>query len=68
VFKKKIGRSKQMELSKMVLIGFLVIAVVLIVLMVVNGSHTAVATPTVVVARTFDLSGYGNSYKAQYYN
>ena len=57
-----------MELSKMVLIGFLVVAVVLIGLMVVNRHQATVATPTVVVARTFDLSGYGNSYKAQYYN
>lgn len=68
MFKKnKIGRSKQMELSKMVLIAFLVIAVGLIVLMVAKRKAT-VATPTVVVARNFDLSGYGNSYKAQYYN
>lgn len=58
-----------MELSKMVLIAFLVIAVGLIVLMVANKrkATVVVATPTVVVARNFDLSGYGNSYKAQYY-
>ena len=56
-----------MELSKMVLIAFLVIAVGLIVLMVANKRKATVATPTVVVARNFDLSGYGNSYKAQYY-
>lgn len=53
----------------MVLIAFLVIAVGLIVLMVANKrkATVVVATPTVVVARNFDLSGYGNSYKAQYY-